>query len=350
MPTDANAHTFSPLLRTLSSIPGLSGHEDVIARHMADALAVSADEVTVDALGNVVARFGAAGQPSIALLAHMDTIGFLVNRILGDGLLGVVPVGGVNLKALPGAPVRVGDLPGVIGVRSQHQARESDTLATASSLYIDLGQPGAVEMTTPVVYASAPVDLPGGYFSGPYLDNRAGCALLLEVARRLMRPPDMTIYLIGTVQEETNCLGAYHALQATQPSATIFIDGTVSHDTPDTAALGQVALGGGPVLTAYLYTRGGNSWHVHPGLRTHLKQIARDNSLPYQQGAVEGLMSDAKTAVLLGLPSAIVGIPMRGKHSPLEIVCLDDLEHTVQLLLHAISRPLPDLRRGHPRN
>ncbi|MCA9903664.1 MAG: M42 family peptidase, partial [Anaerolineae bacterium] len=62
----------------------------------------------------------------------------------------------------------------------------------------------------------------------------------------------------------------------------------------------------------------------------------------------EGLMSDAKTVVLLGLPSAIFGIPMRGKHAPLEIVCLDDLEHTVQLLLHTIGRPLPDLRRGQP--
>ena len=255
MSADSNAHTFSPLLRTLSSIPGLSGHEDAIARHMADALAATADEVTIDSLGNVIARFGAAGQPSIALLAHMDTIGFLVNRVYGNGMLGVVPVGGANFKALPGAPVRVGDLPGVIGVRSQHQARESDTLAAANSLYIDLGQPGAVEITTPVVYAAQPIDLPGGYFSSPYMDNRAGCAVLLEVARRLPRPTDRTVYLIGTVQEETNSQGAYHALQAVQPSAAIFIDGTVSHDTPDTAALGQMALGGGPVLTAYLYTR-----------------------------------------------------------------------------------------------
>ena len=348
MTTDSQAHPFSLLLHSLSAIPGLSGHEDAIARHMADALATHADDVMIDSLGNVVARFGAAGGPSIALLAHMDTVGFLVNRIYSDGFLGVVPVGGVNTKALPGAPVRVGDMPGVIGVRSQHQARESDALATAASLYIDVGRPEPVEITAPVLYASAAADLPGGYFSGPYMDNRAGCAVLLELAHRLQPNPALTIYLIGTVQEETNCLGAYHALHAVQPDVAIFIDGTVSHDTPDTAAFGQVKLGSGPVLTDYLYTRGGNSWHAHPGLRSHLKNVARESGLRCQQDAVEGLMSDAKTTVLLGLPSAIVGLPMRGKHAPLEIVCLDDLEQAVHLLLHTVSRPLPDLRRGQP--
>ncbi|MCC6613298.1 MAG: M20/M25/M40 family metallo-hydrolase [Anaerolineae bacterium] len=346
--TDSQAHVFSPLLRELSAIPGLAGHEDAITRAMADRLAAHADEVTIDSIGNVIARFGAPGGASVALLAHMDTIGFLVNRVRADGMLGVVPVGGVNYKALPGAPVLVDGLSGVIGVRSQHQARDADALANASSVYIDVGRPEAVEITATVLYASASAELPGGCFSGPYMDNRAGCAVLLELARRLQRNPELTIYLIGTVQEESNCLGAFHALRAVQPDAALFIDGTVSHDTPDTAAMGQVKLGGGPVLTDYLYTRGGNGWHAHPGLRRHLKQIAAEHALDYQQDAVDGLISDAKTTVLLGLPSAIIGLPMRGKHAPLEIVCLDDLEAATQLLLHTLNRPLPDLRRGQP--
>jgi len=348
MTSDSPAHIFSSLLRDLSAVPGLAGHEDAITRTMADRLAAYADEITIDSIGNVIARFGALDGASVALLAHMDTVGFLVNRLRADGMLGVVPVGGVNYKALPGTPVLVDGLPGVIGVRSQHQAKDTDGLATASSLYIDVGQPESVEITAPVLYASAAFDLPGGYFSGPYMDNRAGCAVLLELARRLQPNPDLTVYLIGTVQEETNCLGAFHALRAIQPSAAIFVDGTVSHDTPETAAFGQVKLGGGPVLTDYLYTRGGNGWHAHPGLRRHLKQIAHDHSLNYQQDAVEGLISDAKTTVLLGLPSVIVGLPMRGKHAPLEIICLDDLEGATQLLLHTLNRPLPDLRRGQP--
>lgn len=341
----ALVQAFPPLLRMLTAIPGLAGHEDAFARFFAGQLRESADAVTIDAAGNVIARFGATGQPGIALLAHMDTVGLMVNRMNRDGTVGAVAVGGVNYKALPGAPVRIGDLSGVIGVRSQHQARDGEGLVNADTLYLDVGG-AAVEITTPVTYATAPVELPGGFFASPYLDDRAGCAVLLEVARRIRRPRPFTVYLVGTVQEETNSLGAFAALQAIRPAAALFVDGTVSHDTPDTASRGQVALGKGPVLTAYLYTRGGNGWHAHPGLRAGIIQTARGANLPYQQDAVEGLISDAKTSILLGLPSAIIGLPMRGKHAPLETVHLDDLATSAELLLAVLESPLPDLRRG----
>ncbi len=336
---------FPPLLRELAAIPGISGHEDAVARYLAGQLTACADSVAIDRAGNVIARFGLAENPAVALLAHMDTVGLMVNRMNRDGTYGAVALGGVNLKGLPAAPVRVGEHAGVVGVRSQHQARGDEGLASIESLYLDVGG-AAVEITTPVTYATTPVALAGGFFAAPYMDNRAGCAVLLEIARRLVRPDGLTVYLIGTVQEETNSLGAFVALEAIRPAAALFIDGTVSHDTPETAAFGQVRLGGGPVLTAYLYTRGGNGWHAHPGLRAHLKSMAARQNIPYQQDAVTGLISDAKTSILLGLPSAIIGLPMRGKHAPLETIHLDDLAWAVELALGLLATPLPDLRRG----
>jgi endoglucanase len=336
---------FPALLRELCTIPALSGEEDAMSRFLADQLAGRADAVEIDSIGNVIARLGPPGQPSIAILAHMDSIGMRVNRVNRDGTLGAVPVGGVNFRALPGAPVRVGDLHGVVTVRSQHQAKDSEAALTWESLAIDVGG-ASVEMTTPVLYAAQAVEMPGECFAAPYLDDRAGCAVLLHLAGQLPAGLPYTVYLIGTVQEETNSLGAYHALQAVRPAAALFVDGTVSHDTPETASRGQVKLGAGPVLLAYLYTRGGNGWSANPKLRAHLKQVAGAANIPYQQDAVDGLIADSKTTILLGIPSAVVGLPMRSKHAPLEVVHLRDLVWTVDLLASVVAAPLPSLARG----
>jgi len=333
-------------LRELVQIPGLSGHEDAIIRYVASQLRVHADEVRIDSLGNVIARFGDPSGKRIAVLAHLDTVGLMVKAINSDGTLKVVAVGGVNLKALPGTAVRVGDLPGMIGVRSQHLSQPGDAAVNIDDLYVDVGNDQAVAITTPITYAPNVVELGGNVFASSYLDNRAGCAVLLEVARQIQHEAPCTIYLIGTVQEETTCAGAYHALADIKPDMALFVDGTVSYDTPDTRGRGAVMLGAGPVLTAFLYVSGLNGWHAHPIVRSYMKQTAATEGLPFQQDAVHGLMSDARVTTWLGVPSAIIGLPMRGKHAPLEAVHLDDLANAARLLLAVLHRPLPDLARG----
>ncbi len=341
---------FVALLDDLTATPGIAGHEDAIARSMARQLRPWADQVEIDRLGNVIARFGTlAAAPRIAVLAHLDTVGFLVKRISPDGMLGVVGVGGVNLLSLPGAAVRVGTHPGVIGVRSQHLASPGDSLPDVDDLTIQVDPEIVpdIEITMPITFAPGAVRLGGGLFCAPYLDNRAGCAVLVELARQLASSrPSLSVVLVATVQEETTCAGAIQALQAIAPDVAFFVDGTLSYDTPDTRHLGMVRLGSGPVLTSYLYVSGYNGWHAHPALRDHLKTAARESNIPFQQDAIRGLISDARVATWLGIPSAIVGLPMRGKHSPLEIAHLDDLSHAVRLLIAALHRPLPDLSRG----
>lgn len=338
------------LLRALTAIPGISGHEDLIARGLAEQFAPLADEVSIDPVANVIARFG-SGSTRIALCAHIDTVGLMVKRQIAEGTYGVVTVGGANLKALPATAVRLhtdtGDIPGVIGVRSQHQATAGDSVSSADDLYLHTGT-SDVEITTPVTYAPQWIDLGGGLVASPALDDRAGCAVLVAIARRLAEQhrQQHTIYLIGTAQEETTCRGAQSALAAIQPDVAIMIDGTVSYDTPETRGKGSVVLGAGVVLVDFLYVSGLNGWHANPQLRARLKAMATTNAIPFQQDAVHGLMSDARVATPLGIPSAILGIPMRGKHSPLEVIHLDDLDSAVSLALAFLSNPLTSLARG----
>jgi putative aminopeptidase FrvX len=340
------------LLDDFTQVPGLSGHEDAIARALAGYLAPLADALTIDPLGNVSARFGPPdGSPHLAVLAHMDTVGLLVKWIdTSSGVLGVVPVGGINWRALPGAAVRVGDgVPGVISIRSQHLARPHEPPPDADSITIQIDPSAAQEITvtTPITFAPQAIRLGASLYAAPGLDNRAGCAVLVALAQRLAESsPGCTVTLIGTVQEETTCAGAAHALRLAAPDATIFVDGTLSYDTPDVSTRGSVFLGGGPVLTAYLYVSGLNGWHAHPALRAHLVRTATAAGLPVQQDAVRGLMSDARTAAALGIPSALIGFPLRGKHGPLETLHLHDLTHTLELLDSALRQPLPDLSRG----
>ncbi len=338
-------HTeLASLLFDLTRVGGLSGQEDAIASSLAERLKPLADEVWIDGICNVVARFGPPSAKSVAILAHIDTVGMLVKRHNPDGTLGIVPVGGINLKSLPGTPVLVGDKPGVIGVRSQHQARPGDEAISADDLYIQVADASQIEITTPVSYAAHPIRM-GDLVASPYLDNRAGCAALLTLAEQI-KGAEYTIYLIGTAQEETTSAGAYSILHTLKPACAVFVDGTVSYDTAETRGKGSVMLGGGPVLTAFLYTSGSNGWHADPNLRRHLKFLADDGNIPYQQDATHGLISDAKVATWLGLPSAVIGIPMRGKHSQLETLHLDDLAQTVALLKAFVHAPLPIFERG----
>lgn len=333
------------LLRKLTAVPGISGHEAEIARLLGAEIAPYANEVRNDRIGNLIARIDGKSNRRIAVVAHMDTVGLMVKQISPEGRLSVVAVGGVNLKALPATPVRVGEVPGIIGVRSQHLAKSGDQVVSVEDLYIEIepAAVGHVEVTTPVSYAQTPVSLGGGLFAGPALDNRAGCTVLVELARRLASQAEATVYLVGSVQEETTCAGAQYALSQIAPDAALFVDGTVSYDSGETRGRGSISLGAGPVLTSYLYTSGLNGWHAHDGLRRHLKETTVRHNLPYQQDAVTGLMSDARTALPLGIPSSLIGIPMRGKHSPLETVHLGDLDAAADLLHVCLTSPLPAL-------
>ena len=336
------------LLRAFTAIPGISGHEDAIATAFLSAVAGVAAESRIDNLCNAIVRLPSLPEGStrtkIALVAHLDTVGMLVKRRNPDGTLGVVRVGGLNMKAAPGSAVRVGDRPGMITVRSEHQARAGEGIPDQDDLAIQTGA-DSVPVTTPITFAPQTVEM-GDLYASPSLDDRAGCAVLVEVAHQIAGRTPHDVVLIGSAQEETTCSGVLAALEAVRPDAAIFVDGTVSYDTMETRGKGEVALGKGPVLLDFLYVSGLNGWHAHPRLKAYLMDVAAAHGISLQADAVHGLMSDARVAPALGIPSALVGLPMRGKHGPLETIHLTDLAAAVDLLSAVLLAPLPSLNRG----
>lgn len=345
---------FAQQLTELVAIPALSGLEDALISHMAQACQASGAQVQIDALGNVMARYGkpADAQAPLVLCAHLDSVGLLVKQVLSEDSLGVVSVGGINLKALPATQVLIHTTPprlGVVGVRSQHLSTPAnDGTPSMEQIYIHTQSAGQVSVGTPVSYAPQITHM-GALFSAPYLDNRVGCALLLALGTSLgEQQADLPrpVVLVGTVQEETTCYGAQVALAHLMPAGAVFVDGTLSYDTPDTRGRGAVRLGAGAVLNHFLYVSGLNAWHAHPKLTQHLLQLGAEQNLALQQDAVHGLMSDARSALPVGIPSALLGIPLRGKHSPQEQCHLSDLEGAFSLLKALCHAPLPDLRRG----
>ncbi len=356
MNTPPNVEQLAAWLDALTPLGGLAGHEHAVRAHLAEVLRPWADALHTDPLGNLIARFGPKGAARrLAVLAHMDTVGLMVKQVLAGGMVRVVQVGGLNVRALLGAVVEIWEAPtpadvprlpgvtGVVGVRSQHLARSAEPPPSVETLYVQIAAEDAarVRVTAPITYAPRRVRQGAHLYSSPHLDNRAGCAALLALGQWLgqngVPQPNTAIYLVGTVQEETTCAGALHALRSVQPEAALFVDGTLSYDTVETRGRGAVRLGAGPVLSAFLYVSGLNGWHADPHLRAWLRGLAEARGIPCQEDAIRGLMSDARAALWAGVPSALVGVPMRGKHAPLETLHLGDLAHAVQLLTAAVA-------------
>jgi putative aminopeptidase FrvX len=342
------------LLRTLTAAPGISGSEDAAARVMAELVRPYVDDVQIDSMANVIARIGPETGPRLAVCAHLDTIGFMVKRPAGgpgEDALRVVSVGGINLRAAPGTLVHAhtaaGIVPGMIGVRSQHQAAlMAEGTPAMEDLVIHVPPQSGIPVGTMITYAPQWQAI-GSCVVSPYLDDRAGVALLIALAERLRGAAlPFTVMLIGTTQEETTCQGARVALRAVQPLAALFVDGTVSYDTPETSRFGETRLGAGPVLTQFLYIRGLAAWHAHPRLWAHLRDLAHAHGIGVQHDVVHGLMADSLAAADLGIPSAVIGLPMRSKHAPLEMLDLRDFDAALALVSHACTTALPGLARG----
>jgi putative aminopeptidase len=352
----------------LMLIPGLSGHEDRVRRHIAGLLAAEGVESRADRLGNLIATFpGEAGAPSVMVFTHMDQLGFFVRRIEADGMVRVERMGGVPERALASQAVVlcVGegrDVPGVIANKSHHATapEEKYVVLKAPELRIDTGhgskaavEAAGVRIGTPVVYRPNAVELAGGRIAGTSVDDRAGCAVLVEVARALKaRTGGPTVHVVFSVQEEFNLRGAVVAAQVLKPDVAIQIDLMLACDTPDMADRGEMVMGGGPGMSLYsFHVRGTlNGVIPHPAAVRLMEETAAAEGLTLQRSAQVGVLTDLSYVQLLGegVVAVDVGFPCRYTHSSLEMCDLSDLEGLAKLLVAALGRIGPgfDLTRG----
>jgi putative aminopeptidase FrvX len=217
------------IVRELMLIPGLSGHEGRVRRAIRQKLAELGLTASTDRLGNLIATIpGAEDAPDVMLFAHMDQLGLVVRKIEASGLIRAERLGGVPEKALAAQEVLLcvvegRDVPGVIANKGHHATGQDEKYRVLpyQEIFIDTGFASAAEVMaagidvgTPIVYAPNFVELGGGRIAGTAIDDRAACAVMLEVARALDEvDTHPTVHLVFSVLEEFNLRGALTAAQ-----------------------------------------------------------------------------------------------------------------------------------------
>jgi putative aminopeptidase FrvX len=346
------------LLRDLMLIAGLSGHEGRVRRYLADQLSRAGIAARSDRMGNLIATVpGTHSGPSVMLFTHMDQIGFMVRRIEANGLIRVERVGGIPEKVLPATPVLLcigpgKDRLGAFGVKSNHVTPEAEKyqIQPYTALHVDAGfaseaeaRAAGVDVGTPIVYAPRSELLGDNHIMGTSLDDRGGCAIVLEVGRALAglaRRP--TVHVVFAVQEEYNVRGAMVAAQGLKPDIAIQLDLTIASDTPDLADQGHVRLGGGPAMSLYTFHGRGtlNGTIPHPALVKLFEDTAKAERLPLQRSAIVGVLTDSSYVQLVGEGVACIDLAFGARyiHSPVELAHVGDIEQLVQLITAAIGR------------
>ena len=340
------------LLRLLEAI-GPSGYEQAVAKVFRDACAPFA-EVEHDTIGSTVARVAGGEGPTLAVVGHYDEIGFIVHHIDDDGFLWFKPVGGWDPQVVVAQRVVVqtdeGTVAGVIGRKPIHLLKEDARKdpVKLEDLMIDIGARDGddarsrVRLGDVAVIDAAPVEFPNGRLVSRALDNRVGCYVAIEVARRIAEagggPGD--VCAVGVTQEEIGFPGSQTTAYSLRPDVAVVIDGTWATDQPgvDETKTGRLRLGGGPVLT-----RGAT---MDPLLFELLRQTAEAEGIDYAvevTGKQTGTDADAFHRSRGGIPTAAVCLPMRYLHQPIEMIDLADLEALVSLVVAVAGRLTADL-------
>lgn len=351
-------------LYDLMMTPGLSGHEERVAKLIRSRLSDAGVESRVDRMGNVIASFeGDPGTPSVMIFTHMDQLGFFVRRIEADGLIRVERMGGVSERAMAAQAVTLcvsegRDVPGIIMNKAHHATTpdEKYKVVTTPDILIDTGhgskqavEAAGVKIGTPVVYQSRVIELAGDRVAGTSVDDRAGCAALIEIARVLAgRDGGPTVHVVFSVQEEFNLRGALVAAQSLKPDIAIQIDLMMASDTPDLADRGEMKLGGGAGISLYSFHGRGtlNGVIPHPSMVELFEKTAEDLAMPLQRSAQVGVLTDLSYVQLVGegVASIDIGFPMRHSHSTVECCDLGDVEAMVELAVAAIAGIGPDFK------
>jgi putative aminopeptidase FrvX len=342
------------LLETLCAAPGISGFEQPVAAALGAYLGQQGVECQVDRVGNLLAHVPGSG-PRVLLVAHMDEVGFVVRKIERDGFLRLERVGGSAVQALAGEHVIIsgdsGPVPGVVGIVPPHLKGEASTDGLGS-MYVDAGFRSkaaalecGVQVGSPVCYNPRFQKLQN-CVAAKALDDRAGCALLAQLAAEVKNGgAACDLYLGFVVQEENVLVGGMPLLNVAQPDWVLGVDATLTYDSPDfNHPYSEVALGDGPAIKIMDHIRGrGQGLIAHPMLRRHIETVAKQANLPLQREVAVGISTAVAPMPFqrVATPTAAVSFPLRYSHSPAEVADLGDLHQTLQLLHGIVADPWP---------
>lgn len=325
------------LIQRLVTAFGPTGFEDEVRSIIQAEIKGLADEVSVGKLGSLIAlKKGAGHGKKIMLVAHMDEIGLMVTHIDQRGYARVTPLGTVFPLYGVGQRVRFAD--GQAGVLDADRRDDAAKAPNFDQLYIDLGAKDKkscpVNVGDVAVFQQPLVEFDGRLMAKS-LDDRLGCAMLIEVLRRLSSSP-YDVYCVFSVQEETTSVGARTAAYRIEPDVAIVVDVTSTGDTPKALPM-AVELGKGPAIKV----RDAGSI-ADPRVRRWMVQRAKETKIPYQLEILREGSTDVDVIQPArgGVPSGGVLIPCRHVHSPSELVDMADVENGVKLLLELVKKPI----------
>ncbi len=326
------------LLQQLSEAVGVAGDEKEVRLLLRDLIAEHVDEWRVDTMGNLLATKRGTGESDLRVMvdAHMDEVGMLITDIESDGTLKFDAVGGIADETLLGKPVQVGPkkLSGVIGARPIHllSASQRRSAVKSDSMRIDIGASkkenasGKVKVGQRATFLTEYQES-GGVALGKALDNRAGCAALVELLRREPYPFDLLAAF--TVQEEVGLRGAQVASYALKPDVALVLECTPAFDLPTKRDVSpNVRLGQGPSL--YVMDA---ATIQDPRLVRHIMRSAEAQGIPFQvrQPGGGGTNAGAIQRAAGGVIAATIATPGRYIHGPAAMISLDDFENVVRL-------------------
>jgi putative aminopeptidase FrvX len=341
------------LLARLDAVPGVSGDERLVADLVVEEMDGAYDEHRSDALGNhYFVRNGAEGAPTVMLCAHMDELGFIIQHVEDAGFVRIAPIGFHDDRMVIDQHVTIhgpnGPVLGVTGAKPSHILEEDERkqVIPMSQLFVDVGTTSreqtealGVRVGDVVTFAREGGLLNGTrVFTGKAVDDRAGCAVAVEVMRRLA-DRDVKATVCGTfaVQEELGIRGAGPAGFQVQPDVALAIDVTLCGDTPG-IEFGRVPikLGAGPAIKYFDWAPAALIGNAVPRrLTDRLEQAAAKAGIEFQREVLLGGATDAWAISLSGggVLTGCVSLPSRYIHSAVGVVNLDDLEGAVELIL-----------------
>jgi putative aminopeptidase FrvX len=341
------------LLDKLLRTPGPSGYEAAAAQVWRDAAGFA--DLSTDRIGSSIARVaGEREEPLVAIVGHIDEIGLAITHVDEKGFLWFTPIGGWDPQILVGQRVTIdtqeGAVPGVIGRKPVHLLKEEQKKQPVEldGLHIDIGAPDGdaalkmVRIGDPVVIDAEPLELAGERIASRCLDNRLGCYVALEVARRCQERGGHAASVAGVaaVQEEIGINGARTSAYLLDPEIAVVVDGTHATDPPgvEEKASGSHKMGTGPVI--------GRGATLAPKVFELLAGTAEREGIDHTveaSGRWTATDADAYQVSRSGIPTGLVSIPVRYMHSPVEMVDLGDVEAAVELLVAFVTSLDPDV-------
>ena len=326
------------LLKQLCLLNGVSGDEGEVRAFLRAQAEPYADSIRTDALGNlIVFKQGAKATGNRLLLAaHMDEVGLIITHVTDDGFLKFGFVGGVDRRIAIGKPVVLGPdrVQGIISLKAIHLTDKAELkkVPKTDSLYIDIGAGSREEALKKVPlgtygsFVSQPEEFGDGFFKARAIDDRIGCAIMLELLKEEL-PLDVTFAF--TAQEEVGTRGAFGAAFSVTPQVALVLETTTAADLPGVDSHRRVcAPGKGPVIS---YMDGSTIYDR--GLFEDLRRLAEDNGIPWQTKEYIAGGNDARTIqrTKQGVRVAAMSAATRYLHAPSSVASVADFKNMLEL-------------------